>query len=173
VDELEELLGVNLEPPRAAPNLGPRCWQLLGAVMRRPHSREGLHAAVYGALPEADQPDVAMVSTCVSRLNKFLRPLGAEIEGRRGYGRYWMSDASKTAYKKFIEADHALADVSRGPELAVRVPGGLDVPYGAVALGLVHRADGRSGHAAPREAAPRGCAQPLRDGGPGRQGLAP
>jgi hypothetical protein len=172
IEELEDVLGMNLEPAWGAPNLGPLCWQLVGMLVRRPSTREGLHAALYGGLPESDQPDVAMISTHVSRLNKFLRTIGAEISGRRGYGRYWMSDASKAAYKKFVQARETrleVADISLAGELVVGVPGRPPVLHGAVAPGDGDRRAGLRGHDAPREAAPGRGAKPLRDRGPGDQ----
>lgn len=102
IAELEDLLG--MAPPPVYPFrwIGDVPMRLLGLIIRRGAvTREFAFRAIYGGLPESDQPkDDHVIDAHVCRLNKHLRPLGAEIESR--YGQYLVGEKTKSIVENLL-----------------------------------------------------------------------
>ena len=67
-------------------------WPILGVLLKYPLvSKEFIFAAVYGDRLEADQPNISVIATNISRLNKALAPFEIRIECQFGDGYYLTS----------------------------------------------------------------------------------
>lgn len=114
IEELEELLGLPMPRLRSIPDIRSTFdWRLLGLLMRRTLvTREFAFTALYGGLPEADQPkDVRIIDQRVYRLNLVLRRQGMHIETERFTG-YYLDEKTKTRLCALVadEADRHRAD---------------------------------------------------------------
>lgn len=96
VAELEELLGMRLTFPKLrVKGVRQIGWPILGVLLRYPLvSKEFIFSAVYGDRLEVDQPNLLVIATHISRLNKALRPYEIQIECQYGEG-YFLSEENK------------------------------------------------------------------------------
>ena len=97
VEELENLLGLRIEPPRAIPGVRGIGWKLIGLLLRHPMvGREFAFRALYGDRPEIDQPlDLRIIDINICRLRVALRPYKVAIQCEIGTG-YFLDEKNKT-----------------------------------------------------------------------------
>jgi hypothetical protein len=101
VEELEALLGLTEDIPdeivpaelaiRSNHNgyFGPKVKAIIGMLLARPFvTASTLYDAIYGALPEADQPNPRNIPVLLSRSRKIMRAHGVEITTMWGKGWY-------------------------------------------------------------------------------------
>lgn len=97
IDELEELLGVHVIVPQLG--LTPLEARYVGFLMRKEIANQGMiHTAVYGGLPECDQPDTKTIDVHICKIRKKLAPQGLCIKTQYNVG-YYFDPASKAALK--------------------------------------------------------------------------
>lgn len=107
VAELEEALGVTMRfPHRLIKNKYRNRHagdQLLGLLLRSafvPYNT--IYDVLYGARPEADQPDPKIISVVACGLRKVLREHGIEFKTDHAIG-YFMDNANKAKCRALIE----------------------------------------------------------------------
>jgi DNA-binding response OmpR family regulator len=105
IAELEELVGLHERIPWwVATKLTPIGAELLSLLLKREAiSRETAHVALYGARPDAEQPDIKIIDAYVCKLRAALRPYGVEIGCVFGRGLYFMTAAEKAKLRALIE----------------------------------------------------------------------
>lgn len=110
VAELEDLLGMMSAPAlrqvlRPAKNQWlKKCEPMMGILLaRHAVSKEQAFTALYGGLPEADQPEPKMIDIVVHRLRQALTPHGIEIAVVWGVG-WYMTEENKAKLRALIEA---------------------------------------------------------------------
>lgn len=120
-EELEELLGMKLEEPKLF-RVSKMNWRFLGLLLRadgKVISREYLYSAIYGNLPEADQPsDIRNIDQRVCRLNRSLSVHAVRIKSDSyGHG-YFISREHCGKLRRLLQgtncggADRRSADLS-------------------------------------------------------------
>lgn len=112
IAELEAVLGIKPAQPIAA-LLRPRfkgsyylaaLEPLLGMLLARELvSREAAYVGIYGARPEADQPDPGIIPVLLVRLRFGLKPYGITIQNVHGRG-WFLSLADKAKLRALLEA---------------------------------------------------------------------
>jgi hypothetical protein len=103
IAELEELLGLQLEFPKIKiKGIRKIGWPILGVLLKHPlATNEFIFRAVYGNRLEADQPNILVIATHMSRLNKALRQHGVRIENQYGEG-YFLNDENKRRLNELV-----------------------------------------------------------------------
>lgn len=103
IDELEELLGLHLNLPNEL-GLTPLELKYVGFIMRKEVANQNMILnAVYGSLPDCDQPDPKTIEVHICKIRKKLKPSGLRIETRHGVG-YYMEEETKAALKKLCQS---------------------------------------------------------------------
>jgi DNA-binding response OmpR family regulator len=102
VEELEGLLGLHLNLPNEL-GLTPLELKYIGFLMRKEIANQDMIlTAVYGGLPECDQPNLKTIEVHICKIRKKLRAKGLSIKSRYNVG-YYLEDSAKEALKKFSE----------------------------------------------------------------------
>lgn len=100
ITELEKLLGLHADFPREfliEGKMGGAGRQILGMLMKAELlRRSAIYAALWGALPDVDQPEEKIVDVYICKIRRDLKPWGIKIEAVWGLG-YYMSPAHKRA----------------------------------------------------------------------------
>jgi two-component system cell cycle response regulator CtrA len=113
IEELEGLLGLHINLPNEL-GLTPLELKYLGLIMRKEIvSQNVIHNAVYGGLPECDQPDPKTIDVHICKIRKKLAPKGLAIKTRYGVG-FYMDDETKAALKKLCEIKSSFSPSARG-----------------------------------------------------------
>lgn len=98
VEELEELLGMSFDPPNQF-GLTITEAKIIGVLIKREIANSAfIHAAIYGGLPECDQPDEKTIDVHLCKARKKLKAHGIRIYNRYNVGYYL--DASVRAQLK-------------------------------------------------------------------------
>jgi DNA-binding response OmpR family regulator len=89
IAELEALLGTRGQELPPAIGLTRKQVELLGYLMLRNFAADaGAYAALYGGMPECDQPDIKILQVQVCKMRAKLAPFGIKIDRRLGQGYY-------------------------------------------------------------------------------------
>jgi DNA-binding response OmpR family regulator len=113
IEELEGLLGLRINLPNEL-GLTPLELKYLGLIMRKEIVSQGMiHNAVYGGLPECDQPDPKTIEVHICKIRKKLAAKDLSIRTRYGVG-YYMEDETKAALKKLSEIKSSFSPPAQG-----------------------------------------------------------
>jgi len=107
IEELEELLGMKLEPPHKIRSKHKAFWPLVGLLLKRRRvSREFAYRALYGGRLEADQPkSLRMIDTNIMRANKVLREYDIVVKAEPGFG-YFLEDEDHSALTRLVNVSN-------------------------------------------------------------------
>lgn len=105
IAELEEMLGLTMAQPSIL-NLSPTLARMLGLLRTRERwPRDAMFRALYGGLPECDQPEVSIVKTNIRYLRSALKTRDIKIMseiGPDGNAVYFMTFADKARLKQVL-----------------------------------------------------------------------
>jgi two-component system, cell cycle response regulator CtrA len=98
IDELEELLGLQVHLPNMF-GLTPLEVKIVGLLTKRNIvSRDIIYSALYGSLPDCDQPDPKTIEVHICKVRRKLSAYGLEIKNRYSVG-YYIEDDVRSALK--------------------------------------------------------------------------
>lgn len=106
VAELEKLLGLPPQRPITIPGVSLVGWKLLALFVKRPLvSRDFARDAIYGGLPESEQPQgLRSIDQNVCRLNRALKPYSIKIKSERGLG-YFLELEARARLRILMEKE--------------------------------------------------------------------
>lgn len=102
VAELEEMLGIRFELPNAL-GLTPLEARIVGVLIKREiASRDYIYWAVYGDLPDCDQPDIKTIEVHIVKIRRKLAAHGISILNRYNVG-YYVDKQTRDTLKKLSQ----------------------------------------------------------------------